>query len=378
MSSQMASATKTAASAPPVSAPVRRGLLQRQCACGPVPSVAQSGLRSFVVNLVGPASERMQRAFGQVAIFPQVAAHGRGFLMKGETPSPDIAQERQIGIGQDGIESAPEAVPDVEPVQEAQATETSAAEAPEAEALAPVACTITHRTAVHAPDGTPDTRKIIGVCETVHFTVGGQAADWTANNGWPRARTGRTRFNWAAPERSGTSRITATIPATGQTCTLDMTVVAPSRIRMRRRSVLGWYAAGTAGAGMTAVVRVYPRNVNFGWVAMREDPGPASNVTGYFAALQAGGANLNHVPNPNFMRLGWNNTICCDTAATVPGTLPPPWLAGTWDWRIPTRYRCVNSTGTGRVFTRTLQQFRINATGRVTVRKQGAVVSRSP
>ena len=34
MSSQMASATKTAASAPPMSAPVRRGLLQRQCACG--------------------------------------------------------------------------------------------------------------------------------------------------------------------------------------------------------------------------------------------------------------------------------------------------------------------------------------------------------
>ena len=147
---------------------------------------------------------------------------------------------------------------------------------------------------------------------------------------------------------------------------------------MRRNSVLGGYAAGTAGAGMTAVIRVFPRNVNFGWVAIREDPGPASNVTGYFATLQAGGANLNHVPNPNFTRLGWNNNLCCDTAATVPGTLPPPWAAGTWDWRIPTRYRCVKSTGPGRIFTRTLQQFRINAAGRVTVRKQGTSVSRSP
>ena len=92
----------------------------------------------------------------------------------------------------------------------------------------------------------------------------------------------------------------------------------------------------------------------------------------------AGGALLNHNPNPNFVRLRWNNTLCCDTAATVPGTLPPPWSAGTWDWRIPTRYRCFNSTGAGNIFTRTLQQFRINAAGRVTVSKQGATVSRNP
>jgi hypothetical protein len=154
-----------------------------------------------------------------------------------------------------------------------------------------------------------------------------------------------------------------------------MDVIAPNDIQMRRNSVLP-YAAGTAGAGMLLEVRVQPRNVNFGWVSLLEDPGPATGVTGYFSAF--GAAALRHVPNAAFVRFSFNNTIRFDTAATVAGTLPAPWSAGTFVWRIPNRYRCSYSTGAGHIFTHTRQAFSINAAGRVTVTKEGESVSRSP
>jgi hypothetical protein len=232
-------------------------------------------------------------------------------------------------------------------------------------------------TAVHAPDRTPDTRTKIGVCETVTFTLGGPVADWTADTGWPSARGRRASFEWAAPEEPGMPRITATIPATGQTCTLDMEVVAPEEIRFRRDTELA-FPAGSAGAGMRLEVRAHPRDVNFGWVALREDPGPASGVTGYFAALAAAGADLAHHPNPDFVRFNFNNAIRFDTAATVPGVLPPPWTPGAFRWDIPNRYRCFNSTGAGHVFDNTQQRFSIDAAGTVTVRKDGRTVTRTP
>jgi hypothetical protein len=286
----------------------------------------------------------------------------------------------ELGIGRNGGEREAETRPAGPAEAERPGAETPGTEA-EGEGAAGGAgsCTITSRTAVHAPDGTADDRTIIGVHETVLFSVGGQAADWTVRSGWPTNRRGRTSFEWAAPTRPGTYTINATIPASGETCSLDMNVVAPSRIRMRRRtSLAAWYAAGTAGAGMTTVVRLYPRNVNFGWISILEVPGPASNVTGYFLARQRAGANLNHVPNPNYVRVGWNNNLCCDTAATRPGVLPAPWSVGTWDWVIPMRYRYFNATSGGRRFTRVVQRFRITAAGRVTVSKAGASIPRSP
>lgn len=299
--------------------------------------------------------------------YEQETIRSHGFLSDKEPPPLRPERERPVFIGQNGEGTAPgtEAAPETEPAT--LTTDTEAETPADEERPATETCAITSRTTVHAPDRTPDTRTKIGVCETIEFTLGGREVDWTANTGWPRARRGRARFLWAAPERSGTSTITATIPDAVNSCSIDMTVVAPSSIRMRRQSVL---AGPAAGAGMRAVVRTFPRNVNFGWVAIREDPGPASNVTGYFAGFPA--ASLFHHPNPDFIRLGWNNNLCCDTAATFGN--PPPWSEGGFRWVIPTRYRCFNSTGNGRIFTHMVQRFQMDAAGGVTVSKQGATV----
>ncbi len=127
---------------------------------------------------------------------------------------------------------------------------------------------------------------------------------------------------------------------------------------------------------MTLRVLIDPRNVNFGWISILEVPGPASGVSGYFAALAAAGTDISHHPNPAFTRIGFNNSVCCDTAS---GTgFAPPWSAGAFRWSIPNRYRCSNSTGAGHLFATSVQTFAITAAGQVTVTKQGQTVTRTP
>lgn len=237
---------------------------------------------------------------------------------------------------------------------------------------------------MHAPDGTPDSRTTIGVCETLVFGVGGRAMHWSADSGWPSARSGRANFEWAAPERARTSTITATDPATGASCSLELEVVAPSGTRLRNVGE-DVFPAGTAGAGMDLTVAVLPRNVNFGWIAIHEDSGPALDVKGYFAD-NFPAARLRHDASPGFARIGWDNMLAPDAAgdpqgdhaATRPGTLPPPWSAGSYRWSIPTRYRCFNSTHDGFVFTRVPQRFAMEGDGTVIVTKGSERVERTP
>jgi len=301
------------------------------------------------------------------------------------------AGRARVGVGQIGAEPAPAATAGVEPAPQPPAEPAGGAEVPAAPAAsaapegapAQAGCVIQSRTAVRAPDGTADTRTTIGVCETVGFDVGGREADWTSSTGWPSARSGKAKFNWAAPGWPGTATITATDPRSGEACHADMHVVAPADVSLRKFSERP-YPAGQAGAGMELTVGVRPRNVNFGWIAIKEDSGPASGVSGYFAARTA--QQLRHNATLNFRRMGWNNTLARnaagelqgDVAATVPGTLPQPWSAGSFEWIIPTRYRCMNSPGNGRIFTRVRQRFAIQANGTATVTKHGVSVTRSP
>ena len=313
------------------------------------------------------------------------AAPIRGFVADEESGEPTIVDDQEfVGQADAGADAAPDAAAppaDAGPVPDAGAAPVPAAPVPGAPAppaaAGAAACVVTNTATVHAPDGTPDTRTTIGVNETISFSAGGQVADWTADSGWPAARGVRATFLWAAPEQPGTSRITATIPATGQTCSIDMTVVAPASIRMTSFDEQA-FPAGSAGASMRLIVRVHPRNVNFGWVSLLEDPGPAAGVTGYFAARQAAGVDLSHHPNPNFTRFQFNNTIRFDSAFVRPAAVPAPWSDGAFHWNIPNRYRAFNSTGAGTIFTTTVQRFAIDAAGTVTITKQGARVVRSP
>jgi hypothetical protein len=221
---------------------------------------------------------------------------------------------------------------------------------------------------MHAPDGTPDSRQEIAMGEVVYFDAGGEAVDWSASAGWPGRRNARSTFAWELPE-PGTATITATT-ATGASASITMTVVPPKDIRMRKTSEDAPGDPGTANAGMRLAPRFTPGNVNFGNVEWLEVPGGPSNLTGYFAASVAAGADLDHHPNPDFLRIapGLN-----DHAAAF--GFPGPYSAGTWDWEIPNRFRRAATTGEGVVYVTTVQSFKIDASGTITVSKQGATVT---
>lgn len=328
--------------------------------------------------------------FDQMRIRPAAMPAARGFMADEQSPLPEPPRN-QIAVGQDvpaaeagpaPDAAAPEAAAPEAAAPEAEAAAPAEEAAPEAEAPAEGGAAapleVTSRTAAHAPDGTGDDRPTIGTCEDVHFAVGGRRANWTSDVGWPRARENVDDFFWAAPEQPGPATITATIPDTGETASITMDVIAPNEIKMVRDSVDTTIPAGTAGALMFLVVHIHPKSVNFGWAEMLEEARPASGVSGYFATLQAGGADLDHHPNPDFVRIRWNNTIRFDTAGIRGGVLPAPWSAGGFYWVIPNRYRCASSTGNGRRFFTTYQRFRIAANGRVTVTKAGASYGRTP
>jgi len=207
--------------------------------------------------------------------------------------------------------------------------------------------------------------------EVVYFDVGGVAADWTASAGWPGRRSARAILAWELSD-PGSATITATLP-TGGSASITMKVIAPKDIRMRKTSEDPAGASGTANAGMMLAPRFTPGSVNFGNVEWLEVPGPASGLSGYFAAQVAAGTNLNHAPNPSFLRIapGLN-----DHAAAF--GFPPPYSAGTWDWSIPNRFRRAGTAAAGTVFVTTLQSFRMDAAGAITVSKQGASVTKAP
>jgi hypothetical protein len=237
---------------------------------------------------------------------------------------------------------------------------------------APAHVTINSRTDMHAPDGTGDDRKTVAMGEVVYFDVGGAEADWSASAGWPPRRSTRDTFAWELAD-PGTASITATLP-TGETATVNMRVIGPTSIRMRKTSEDPPGASGTAGAGMMLKPRFTPGNVNFGNVEWLEVPGGPSNVSGYFATERAAGrANLNHRPNPNFLRIGPRLN---DHAAAF--NFSPPFAVGTWDWIIPNKFRRAATTGDGTLFFNTLQSFRMDASGVITVSKQGASVTAPP
>jgi hypothetical protein len=242
-----------------------------------------------------------------------------------------------------------------------------------ASAAAPAAAAplvLNHRTDMRAPDGSPDTRTTVAMGEVVYFDVGGQAANWTASAGWPPTRAARTQFAWELPN-PGTATITATLP-TGETASVDMTVIGPTDLRMRKYDE-DTQDAGQAGAGMWLRPRFNPGSVNFGNVEWLEVPGPASGVSGYFADMAAAGTDLSHHPNPDFLRIG---PTLNDHAAFL--GLDAPYKEGAFHWSIPNRFRRAGTTDPGTMFVTTLQSFRIQVDGRVTVTKQGASVSRAP
>jgi hypothetical protein len=232
---------------------------------------------------------------------------------------------------------------------------------------------MTSRTLLHAPDATPDTRRKVAVSEQVEFSVGA-TANWVTTSGTAGA-AGLATFTWTAPETAGSTTVTATNPATSATCAATIQTILPSTLAMTRTSQDS-FPAGTAGAGMLLTAGFPPNDVSFAASEWLEVPGPASNVSGYFSALQRGGTDLSHHPNLSFVPISAANTFASDHAAG--SGFPSPWSVGAFDWVIPNKVRRIGGSGAGTTFTNSVQAFRIAANGTVSITKGGASVSRSP
>ncbi|HWO25201.1 MAG TPA: hypothetical protein VNO30_40960 [Kofleriaceae bacterium] len=191
---------------------------------------------------------------------------------------------------------------------------------------------VAHAPARAAPEAGPD-RTTVGVGETVLFTAQGDGA-WEATAGTPIGEG--PQFAWTAPATPRIATVTFH-PDTGAPIPTQMTVIAPSAVRMTKVAddALG---TGEAGAGMTAKVTLHPLTVSFAATQWREDSGqPGTAATGHFA----GKPLPVHEANPSWLDVDDGNTGPVDHAAF--SGVARPWTQGSFEWAIPTATSCAPS-----------------------------------
>ena len=234
--------------------------------------------------------------------------------------------------------------------------------------------TIASQTTLTAPGNTDNTRTTVAVGEQVTFT-GSSSGKWTASGGTPATGAKSKSFVWTAPDRAAS--VTIGLSMFGGHATKTMTVLEPSTVSGTKTSDLT-FTAGQQGAGMTLRFTYGPATVSFGRVEVKEVSGPASNVTGYHAALPA--ADLWHDSGDRFYGVLNNNDDSVEDTASFKGETKP-WTAGTYDWAIPYHFKTATESGGGKQFATVLQEHKMEGpphAGRSTVKKAGAATVRSP
>ncbi len=226
---------------------------------------------------------------------------------------------------------------------------------------------LTNKTQLPAPDGGGDDRKEVGVGERVDITASADGGKWKVEGGTKFKEHGN-HLTWEAPPTARNCTISYELG--GETVSLVLTVIAPLEIAMRKIDEMS-YAAGTQGVGMHIEFRLTPLNVCFGRTQLLEIPGPATNITGYYASFPASG--LAHHPNPSFIDINNDNRMNGQDTAAQSG-YPAPWTAGSFDWVIPNRYKVDGEAGSGYHFVDTIQSRQIEGPpqeGRTTMTKGG-------
>ncbi len=161
-----------------------------------------------------------------------------------------------------------------------------------------------------------------------------------------------------------------------------MLVLAPSKLDFKKIGDVPATGPGLAGVGMTLQLTVGADSVSFGNAEWLERPGPAENVTGYFAAYVASGQSLAHPPNPNWLPMGDDNKGVMDNAWTrdkpklkhSDGSMR--WWAGSFQWTVPNVYRVKG--GEAHAITNVVQRFTMDDAGAITVTKGAATATARP
>ena len=181
--------------------------------------------------------------------------------------------------------------------------------------------------------------------------------------------------NFTAPSNACSATVTATDQSNGAALSFPaFKVFAPSAIdhAIIVNDYSNSYSTGLAGAGMDINAFVAPTTVSFYRVCIMEIPGGPTNVTGSFT----NGA-------PSHTTAGYwgaplaNDNHFQDTAASPQPGLPPPWIAGGFDWVIPSNWHIQGSSVTN-TFTQWTQSFRLlDSNGDFSVSKFGQTVTRT-
>ena len=234
----------------------------------------------------------------------------------------------------------------------AESAEHARAEGGEGSAVTTNANASTHKTASggkitltsSGATGSANNIPRVGVGQKVTFGATAEGA-WTIDGA--EAGTGQS-IEWTASDVA-TIRNVAFEPGPSADknarASLPVFVIAPSKLDFKKLGDVPATGPGMAGVGMTLQVTVGPDDVSFGNAEWLERPGPAENVTGYFAAYVASGQSLAHPPNPNWLPMGNDNKGIMDNAWTrdkpklkhADGTTR--WWAGSFQWTIPNVYR---------------------------------------
>jgi hypothetical protein len=258
--------------------------------------------------------------------------------------------------------------------------------------LAP-SCTISTRTLVAAPDGTADTRKVVGVNEEVEMTASALAT-WTEDGGTtkPLSKTKNAKFDknlknstkalWTAPAVGGTFSVTAT-PAPDSPCSVSMKVLTPtSRSLTKVRDKDKDYKAGLAGSGFDASITYNPTNVSFIRTLFREEEANA-NALGYY--------EKRGLDNDLHRRGLWNpvkaNNVgfFADSVGTDPvrnrGGTSGPFSFVIFFWKIPQTFKALGAPDSDASQFSVAEQFQFmvpGESGRETTGKEGEEHTRTP
>jgi hypothetical protein len=181
-----------------------------------------------------------------------------------------------------------------------------------------------------------------------------------------------------APSNAANVTVTATIR--GQSKSITFTVVEPAGIARAQITSTNHYSLGTAGAGMTVKAWVSPTNVSFYRVSIWEIGRVSTNATGYFANTNVWPAEYldhgNYGANSWFPALGVDNSFV-DNAYS--GSCGSPWSTGSFTWPIPVVWQigtAIPATNRPIAWNQD-QEFSVNSSGTVTVRKFGLSITRT-
>ncbi len=245
-------------------------------------------------------------------------------------------------------------------------------------------CTITSQTVATRPANRARTR--IGVGEEVRLTVSPGPAGWaiTSGTGSLSPSTGRhNSVRYTAGDTAGNVTITATA-ASGCTCIVTLTVVAPDSWTMQRQTGTNLkHTLNRPDCGWCGTMFVHPNDVNFYNVEVRELDSQcvATGSHSGFAGVWHGSYPLpdragpwctitmaNHTDTDGSKVNLRDNIYSGDPGAAATGAAPP-FTAG--DHRFPVVWQWHVAAGTAHNFASVAQEAEIFADGRCQMRKGG-------